>query len=62
MNPLQKACALLEAASDIDLARLCGAEKIMLGHQLARWRREMERAEKAPAGVLTDLKRGARAE
>lgn len=42
MNPLQKATALLEAATAEDLERLCGAERIMLAMACERWARALE--------------------
>ena len=75
MNPLEKACALMEAAGDADLARLCGAERLMLQRQLLRWDRALARTQSppgpaviaaptaaVPAGVLRDLHMGLRSE
>jgi hypothetical protein len=61
VNPLEKACALLEAATGADLQRLCGAERLMLSRQLQRWDRLLiATAPKAEprSGVLGDLKGG----
>jgi hypothetical protein len=44
VNVLEKACALLENADLADLARLCGAERLMLQRQLIRWTRALERS------------------
>jgi hypothetical protein len=57
MNPLQRACTLLEAATDTDLARLCGAERLMLTRQLFRWQRVLGNTDKAQQqpGDLTEL-------
>ena len=44
MNPIEKAVALLEAATDADLARLCGAERLMLRRQLIRWGLALDRS------------------
>ena len=59
MNPLEKAVALMEAATDGDLERLCGAERLMLGRQLRRWEDALTRTspEKPKAGVLAQLDR-----
>jgi hypothetical protein len=65
MNPIEKAVALLEAATDADLARLCGAERLMLGRQLRRWERALDAtrdAGEAGAGVLAEIRKGKRTE
>jgi hypothetical protein len=58
MNLIEKAVALLEAATEADLARLCGAERLMLGRQLRRWERALEatRNDEPKSGVLAQLK------
>jgi hypothetical protein len=58
MNLIEKAVALLEAATEADLARLCGAERLMLGRQLRRWERALEatKDDTPKAGVLLQLK------
>lgn len=64
MNPIEKAVALLEAATESDLARLCGAERLMLDQQLRRWGRALDatRNDAPKVGILADLKDGARSE
>jgi hypothetical protein len=64
VNPIEKAIALLEDATSEDLARLCGAERLMLYQQLRRWDRMLEQMRpdpEEPEGVLRRLAAGERA-